>query len=123
MQKFAIKLILLLSILFFATQNSIADTYPKREMRSAWITPINGNWPLSSERGTSSSFIQKQKDHAKAIIEQMKASGFNAIIIHARPYSDRMFTKTSYTHNGTKYTISEPFSHYVSGTRGTEPTN
>lgn len=123
MQKFAIKLILLLSILFFATQNSIADTYPKREMRSAWITPINGNWPLSSERGTSSSFIQKQKDHAIAIIEQMKASGFNAIIIHARPYSDRMYTKTSYTHNGTKYTISEPFSHYVSGTRGTEPTN
>ena len=120
MQKFAIKLLLVLSFILTIFQHSLADTFPKREIRAAWITPINGNWPLTSERGTTSTHIQNQKNHAIAIIEEMKANGFNAIFIHARPYSDRMFLKTSYTHNGTKYTVYEPFSHHVSGTRGTE---
>ncbi len=120
MYKYNFTLAILLLSLILPALSAYADTYPKREIRAAWVTPVNGDWPFSSEKGTSSTYIQAQKDHAIAIIEEMKANGFNAIFVHARPYSDRMYLETSYTHNGSTYTVYEPFSHYVSGTRGTE---
>lgn len=121
MYKYKFALVTLILSLIFPVISAYADTYPKREIRAAWVTPVNGDWPDDGvEDGTTTAKITAQKNHAIAIIEEMKAKGFNAIFIHARPYSDRMYLKTSYTHNGSIYTVYEPFSHYVSRKRGTE---
>lgn len=115
MQKFAIKLILLLSILFFATQNSIADTYPKREMRSAWIATVwNLDWPKNDEgsayTGTSSTVRNNQKTYLRNMIQKLKASGFNAVNFQVRSMCDAMYN-SSY----------EPWSSALTGARGTAP--
>lgn len=115
MQKFAIKLILLLSILFFATQNSIADTYPKREMRSAWIATVwNLDWPKNDAgkayTGTSSTVRNNQKTYLRNMIQKLKASGFNAVNFQVRSMCDAMYN-SSY----------EPWSSALTGARGTAP--
>lgn len=115
MQKFAIRLILLLSILFFATQNSIADTYPKREMRSAWIATVwNLDWPKndggSAYTGTSSTVRNNQKTYLRNMIQKLKASGFNAVNFQVRGMCDAMYN-SSY----------EPWSSALTGKRGTAP--
>lgn len=121
MYKYKFALVSLILSLIFPVLSAYADTYPKREIRAAWVTPVNGDWPDDGvENGTTDAKITAQKNHAIAIIKEMKAKGFNAIFVHARPYSDRMYLEKSYTHNGSTYTVYEPFSHFVSGTRGTE---
>lgn len=115
MQKFAIRLILLLSILFFATQKSIADTYPKREMRSAWIATVwNLDWPKndagSAYTGTSSTVRNNQKTYLRNMIQKLKASGFNAVNFQVRGMCDAMYN-SSY----------EPWSSALTGKRGTAP--
>ena len=115
MQKFAIRLILLLSILFFATQNSIADTYPKREMRSAWIATVwNLDWPKNDAgkayTGTSSTVRNNQKTYLRNMIQKLKASGFNAVNFQVRSMCDAMYN-SSY----------EPWSSALTGARGTAP--
>lgn len=115
MQKFAIRLILLLSILFFATQNSIADTYPKREMRSAWIATVwNLDWPKNDAgkayTGTTSTVRNNQKTYLRNMIQKLKASGFNAVNFQVRSMCDAMYN-SSY----------EPWSSALTGARGTAP--
>ena len=115
MQKFAIRLILFLSILFFATQKSIADTYPKREMRSAWIATVwNLDWPKNDAgeayTGTTSTVRNNQKTYLRNMIQKLKASGFNAVTFQVRGMCDAMY-KSSY----------EPWSSALTGARGTAP--
>ncbi len=115
MQKFAIRLILLLSILFFTTQNSIADTYPKREMRSAWLATVwNLDWPKndagSAYTGTTSTVRDNQKTYLRNMIQKLKASGFNAVNFQVRSMCDAMYN-SSY----------EPWSSALTGARGTAP--
>lgn len=115
MQKFAIRLILLLSILFFTTQNSIADTYPKREMRSAWIATVwNLDWPKNDAgkayTGTTSTVRNNQKTYLRNMIQKLKASGFNAVNFQVRSMCDAMYN-SSY----------EPWSSALTGARGTAP--
>ncbi|MBO5272834.1 MAG: family 10 glycosylhydrolase [Muribaculaceae bacterium] len=115
MQKFAIRLILLLSILFFSTKNSIADTYPKREMRSAWLATVwNLDWPKndagSAYTGTTSTVRDNQKTYLRNMIQKLKASGFNAVNFQVRSMCDAMYN-SSY----------EPWSSALTGARGTAP--
>lgn len=115
MQKFAIRLILLLSILFFTTHNSIADTYPKREMRSAWIATVwNLDWPKNDAgkayTGTTSTVRNNQKTYLRNMIQKLKASGFNAVNFQVRSMCDAMYN-SSY----------EPWSSALTGARGTAP--
>lgn len=115
MQKFAIRLILLLSILFFTTKNSIADTYPKREMRSAWIATVwNLDWPKNDAgkayTGTTSTVRNNQKTYLRNMIQKLKASGFNAVNFQVRSMCDAMYN-SSY----------EPWSSALTGARGTAP--
>ena len=90
-----------------------AETYPKREVRAVWVTPINGGWPSASY-----SDVASMQSECQTILNRAKECGFNAIYFHCRPMADRLYNKTSYTHAGTKYTVYEPQSKYVSGTRG-----
>lgn len=94
------------------------ETYPKREVRAVWVTPINNGWPTSGSYGN----ITSMQNECQTILNRAKECGFNAIYFHCRPMADRLYNKTSYTHAGTTYTVYEPQSKYVSGTRGTTTT-
>lgn len=95
-----------------------AETYPKREVRAVWVTPINGGWPTWNSYGS----VASMQSECQTILNRAKECGFNAIYFHCRPMADRLYNKTSYTHAGETYTVYEPQSKYVSGTRGTTTT-
>jgi uncharacterized lipoprotein YddW (UPF0748 family) len=88
--------------IFFNFQLS-AQTYPKRELRAAWIaTVVNIDWP--SQKGLNSS--QQQEEYVK-LLDVLKDAGMNAVIVQVRPAADA-FYPSSY----------EPWSEYLSGTQG-----
>ncbi|HPD26938.1 MAG TPA: family 10 glycosylhydrolase, partial [Paludibacteraceae bacterium] len=82
---------------------------PKREVRSTWMTTAwNNDWP--SEKGTTSTTQTAQKDELIGYLDDLKTNNFNALYLQIRPMADA-FYPSSY----------EPWSSYVSGTRGTSP--
>lgn len=92
---------------------SYADSTPKQELRAAWFTPVNGGWPVYANRGN----VTALKNEIINRLNQVKAAGLNAVCVHVRPFADRLYNNTKYTHNGTLYAVYEPVSHYASGTR------
>ncbi|MBQ7854307.1 MAG: family 10 glycosylhydrolase [Muribaculaceae bacterium] len=86
-----------------------AATTPKREHRSVWVTTAwRMCWP--TDAGTSSSIATSQKNEAIQYLDLLKENGFNCVYFQVRGMSDAMY-KSSY----------EPWSSYVSGTRGSAP--
>ena len=117
MQKFAIRLILALIVLLLIPQKSIADTYPKREMRAGWIATVwNLDWPKGTDGkayyDTSSARSTNQKTYLRNMIQNLKATGFNAVNFQVRGMCDAMY-KSSY----------EPWSSALTNTRGKAPSN
>lgn len=115
MQKFAIRLILFLSILFYASQNSIADTYPKREFRGVWFTTVWGNdWP--SNPGTSNQNTQKAE--LLKYIDALEDLNISTICFQVRGMSDAMYQSSTLPDG-----LQIPWSQYLSGTnnRGVSP--
>ena len=102
---------LLLGLVAFAIAfPAYSATSPKREHRSAWVTTAwRMCWPTTA--GATTAAAAKQKAEADAILDVMQENGFNAVYFQVRGMSDAMY-KSSY----------EPWSSYVSGTRGTAPT-
>lgn len=117
MQKFALRLILALIVLLLIPQKSIADTYPKREMRAGWIATVwNLDWPKGTDGkayyDTSSARSTNQKTYLRNMIQNLKATGFNAVNFQVRGMCDAMY-KSSY----------EPWSSALTNTRGKAPSN
>ena len=117
MQKFAIRLILAFTILLTIHQGAVADTYPKREMRAGWIATVwNLDWPKGTDGkayyDTSSARSTNQKTYLRNMIQNLKATGFNAVNFQVRGMCDAMY-KSSY----------EPWSSALTGTRGQSPSN
>ncbi|MGI6470947.1 MAG: family 10 glycosylhydrolase [Paludibacteraceae bacterium] len=82
---------------------------PKREVRSTWMTTAwNNDWP--SQKGTTSTTQTAQKNELIGYLNQLKENNFNALYLQIRSMADA-FYPSSY----------EPWSSYVSGTRGTSP--
>lgn len=85
-------------------------TPPKREHRSAWVTTAwRMCWPTTAGAGATAAAAQQKE--ADAILDIMQENGFNAVYFQVRGMSDAMY-KSSY----------EPWSSYITGTRGTAPT-
>ena len=117
MQKFAIRLILAFTILLTIHQGAVADTYPKREMRAGWIATVwNLDWPKGTDGkayyDTSSARSTNQKTYLRNMIQNLKATGFNAVNFQVRGMCDAMY-KSSY----------EPWSSALTNTRGKAPSN
>ena len=86
-----------------------AETSPKREHRAAWVTTAWGMcWP--STTGTTSAKATSQKNEAIGYLDLMQENGFNAVYFQVRSMCDAMYA-SSY----------EPWSSYVSGSRGSKP--
>ncbi|MBR5638180.1 MAG: family 10 glycosylhydrolase [Muribaculaceae bacterium] len=81
----------------------------KREMRAAWLATVsNIDWP--SERGTGAAVIARQKQSLIEYLDGFANTNMNAVCIQVRSMCDAMY-QSSY----------EPWSSYLTGSRGTNP--
>ena len=81
----------------------------KREMRAAWLATVsNIDWP--SERGTGAAVIARQKQTLIDYLDGFANTNMNAVCIQVRSMCDAMY-QSSY----------EPWSSYLTGSRGTNP--
>lgn len=95
----------LLLILFLVSTILCAQT-AKREFRGAWIASVtNLDWPTS--RNLS---VAEQKSSLITMLDELKASGINAVVFQVRPECDALYN-SSY----------EPWSYWLTGEQGTAP--
>ena len=100
---------LLVALMFLFVINSTSAEVLKREMRSVWIATVaNIDWP--KKVGNSASVIQSQKDDLIDYLDRMEAMNLTTICFQVRSVCDAMY-KSSY----------EPWSSYLTGTRGKDP--
>ena len=105
------KNLLTLLLLFFISTNLFSQfNSPKRELRGVWIAALGIDWP--SSQGTSSTVIQNQKNQLTGIFDSHRSYGLNAIFLHMRPLCDALYKSNI-----------EPWSHYITGTQGTPPSD
>lgn len=84
-------------------------TDQKREMRSAWIaTVFNIDWPET--KGTDAATVEAQKAQLRAYLDAAKKANLNTVYLQVRSMADAMYN-SSY----------EPWSSYLTGSRGTDP--
>lgn len=115
MKKIYLRLTLSIALIFSIFSLALADTYPKREMRAAWLATVwNLDWPKTDAGKAfydqSSANCTSQKTYLRNIIQKLKDSGFNAVNFQVRGMCDAMY-KSSY----------EPWSSALTGTRGKTP--
>ena len=102
------KLIFLIVALVLMAWNANAEEQ-KREFRAAWLATVsNIDWP--SERGTGASVIARQKQTLIEYLDGFERTNMNAVCIQVRSMCDAMY-RSSY----------EPWSSYLTGSRGTNP--
>ena len=100
-------ILLIVAIALFSLPASAEEQ--KREMRAAWLATVsNIDWP--SERGTSAAVIQRQKQTLITYLDGFASTNMNAVCIQVRSMCDAMY-QSSY----------EPWSSYLTGSRGTNP--
>ncbi len=84
---------------------------PKREFRASWLTTVWAiDWPKSHSQAAEAGQKVQQKEMA-AIVDSLAEANLNAVLFQVRGFSDAMYNS--------KY---EPWSQYLTGTRGGEPT-
>lgn len=100
------RLILCFFSLFIFSLSVTAQTPPKRELRSAWLsTFINLDWPSTSVRS-----VQDVKDSVIKLLDMHQQTGINAIYFQVRNECDAVYQSTL-----------EPWSAAVTGTQGIAP--
>jgi len=96
----------LLTPLFFVVLIFTLSAQPQRELRSVWLTSVfNIDWPHSTLATAS-----QQQARLISILNQLQAANFNAVMFQVRPNADALY-KSSF----------EPWSHWITGTRGQVP--
>ncbi len=84
----------------------ISADQPEREMRGVWLTSVwNIDWPHS----TSVSAINQQ-NRLRQMLDVLVETNINAVLFQVRPNADALY-RSAY----------EPWSHWITGTRGEEP--
>ena len=98
-------LLLLITVAMAAGIGSRADEALKREMRAAWVATVYRiDWPTSVNNPTA------QKNELNAYLDRFQEQNINAIFLQVRTMCDA-FYQSSY----------EPWSSYLTGTRGKDP--
>ena len=98
-------LLLLIAMAFTAGISINAQEAQKREMRAAWVATVYRiDWPTSVNNASA------QKAELVAYLDNLQAQHFNAIFLQVRTMCDA-FYQSSY----------EPWSSYLTGTRGKDP--
>lgn len=79
---------------------------PKRELRGAWLSTVaNIDWPSSPSNTT-----EKKIEDLIGIIDYLKATNINAVVMQVRPASDAMYESNI-----------EPWSYWLTGQQGKAP--
>lgn len=84
------------------------ETLPtvRREFRAAWVATVaNINWP--SAKGLS---VEEQKNEVIKLLDLLKATNFNAVILQVRPQADAIYQSNL-----------EPWSYFLTGKQGQAP--
>lgn len=86
------------------------QSLPKREFRAAWLTTVWAiDWPKPNN-ALNATQQQQQQESLIAFVDKMAAANMNAVFFQVRGFSDAMYNS--------KY---EPWSQYLTGTRGKAP--
>lgn len=102
---------LILALLFYFLTGNLwaADVAPKREFRAVWIATVaNIDWP--KQKGNSSTVIAQQQADLITYLDKMQSMNLTTVCFQVRSMCDAMY-KSSY----------EPWSSYLTGTRGKDP--
>jgi len=84
---------------------------PKREMRSAWMATVSRiDWPNAAITPNNTTSINNQKTAMTNILDSLAANNMNAVFFQVRPMCDAMYDSPY-----------EPWSSFLTGTRGTAP--
>ena len=84
---------------------------PKREFRASWLTTVWAlDWPNPHSDATAAG-QQKQQNYMISLLKLHEKANLNAVFFQVRGFCDAMY-KSQY----------EPWSQYLTGTRGGEPT-
>ncbi|MCM3784130.1 family 10 glycosylhydrolase [Neobacillus mesonae] len=76
------------------------------EMRGAWISTINGDWPKSGSTGN----IEKQKQDFIQELDALESMGMNTVFVQLRGASDAIYPSTLV-----------PWNRVLTGKQGTDP--
>ena len=83
---------------------------PKREFRATWLTTVWAiDWPNPHSQASEAGQI-KQQNSLMSILNSLEKANMNAVLFQVRGFSDAMYNS--------KY---EPWSQYLTGTRGKKP--
>ncbi len=100
--------VLLALVLLFTYSCLLAQAPLKREFRGAWVATVaNIDWP--SAPGI---IPQVQRSQLTAMLDQLAATGVNAIVFQIRPACDAFYASPY-----------EPWSYWLSGTQGQAPSD
>ena len=87
----------------------MVQAQPKREFRASWLTTVWAiDWPTSW--GDAKKGMQQQTE-LKALVDSLEVAGMNAVFFQVRGFCDAMYNSAY-----------EPWSKYLTGTRGGVPT-
>lgn len=101
--------LLALAFTAFVALTLWAQEAQKREMRTVWIATVsNIDWPQT--RGTGTATINKQKKQLTDLLDGFVKANMNSVCLQVHPMADALY-KSSY----------EPWSSYLTGTRGQDP--
>ena len=90
---------------------AVKFTQPKREFRSSWVATVWClDWPQEGSRGTDATSTAKMKQQLITLLDSLQRNNFNAVNFQVRSMCDAMYKSSI-----------EPWSSYVSGTRGVAP--
>ena len=100
-------LIALLAAMVASFVMSAADGIPKREQRGMWITAYLNDWPSGAITERNMPTVQNA---CRKMLDTLRVNHINAVYYHVRAMCDAMYNSAY-----------EPWSSYVSGTRGEAP--
>ena len=102
------RLILIALLAAFVASNAIAaDAPPKREQRGIWMTAYLSDWPSGAITASNTPTMQNA---CRKMLDTMRVNHINVVYYHVRAMCDAMYNSAY-----------EPWSSYVSGTRGVAP--
>ena len=107
MKKQRLILIALLAAMAASFVTAASDTAPKREQRGIWMTAYLSDWPSGAITTSNTPIMQNA---CRKMLDTMRVNHINVVYYHVRAMCDAMYNSAY-----------EPWSSYVSGTRGVAP--
>ena len=107
MKKTLILMALLVTMVAGSAIAVTADVAPKREQRGMWMTAYLSDWPSGNITASNTPIMQNA---CRKMLDTMRVNHINVVYYHVRAMCDAMYNSAY-----------EPWSSYITGTRGVAP--